>query len=86
MKHARRFRAIGLAGIRLMAVACICVSSAPRLHAQNSSQITIRDPAEFNAYQNASTQNDPAAKAKALEAFDTQYPRTAWSRKASSIS
>jgi len=43
---------------------------------QASNQITIKDPAEFNAYQSASTQSDPAAKAAALESFLQAYPQS----------
>jgi hypothetical protein len=42
--------------------------------AQN--QITIKDPAEYNAYTNAVGQGQPAAKAQAIEAFLTQYPNS----------
>ena len=42
----------------------------------SSSSITIKDPAEFNAYQNAITQTNPQAKASASEAFLTQYPQS----------
>jgi hypothetical protein len=44
--------------------------------AGSSDQITIKDPAEFNAYQNAITQTNPQAKASASEAFLTQYPQS----------
>ena len=43
----------------VMALASISLVSAPTLRAQDSDQITIQNPAEFNAYQNASTQTDP---------------------------
>ena len=39
-------------------------------------QITIKDPAEYNAYTNAVGQSSPAAKAQAIEAFLTQYPNS----------
>lgn len=39
-------------------------------------QITIKDPAEYNAYTNAVGQSSPTAKAAAIEAFLTQYPNT----------
>ncbi len=39
-------------------------------------QITIKDPAEYNAYTNAVGQSSPAAKAAAIEAFLTQYPNS----------
>jgi len=41
-----------------------------------SSQITIKDPAEYNAYTNAVGQSSPAAKASAIEQFLTQYPNS----------
>jgi hypothetical protein len=41
-----------------------------------SGQITIKDPAEYNAYTNAIGQSAPAAKAAAIEAFLTQYPNS----------
>ncbi|MFP5249873.1 MAG: hypothetical protein ACLGP3_08605, partial [Acidobacteriota bacterium] len=61
-----------------MALASVALVAAPALRAQasNSDQITISNPAEFNAYQNAITQTDPTAKASALENFLTQYPQS----------
>jgi hypothetical protein len=47
----------------------------PSLWAQEPT-ITIKDPAEYNAYQMAYTQNDPAAKAAALEGFLASYPQS----------
>lgn len=41
-----------------------------------SGQITIKDPAEYNAYTNAIGQSAPAAKAAAIESFLQQYPNT----------
>jgi hypothetical protein len=60
----------------VMALASISLVSAPTLPAQDSDQITIKDPAEFNAFQGASTQSDPKAKAAGLEAFLTSYPQS----------
>jgi hypothetical protein len=57
-----------------MALASICLVPAPTLRAQDS--ITIKDPAEFNAYQLATTQTDPKAKATALESFLKTYPQS----------
>jgi hypothetical protein len=57
----------------VMALASISLVSAPTLRAQD---LTIKDPAEFNAYQMASTQSDPKAKASALETFLTSYPQS----------
>ncbi len=41
-----------------------------------SGQITIKDPAEYNAYTNAVGQSAPAAKASAIEQFLQQYPNS----------
>jgi hypothetical protein len=53
-------------------------AGAPALFAQApaSSDITIKDPAEYNAYQNIQNQSSPAAKASASESFLTQYPQS----------
>lgn len=48
----------------------------PALRAQDSDTIQIKDPAEFNAYQNASSQSDLQAKAAALEGFLQAYPQS----------
>jgi tetratricopeptide (TPR) repeat protein len=45
------------------------------LRAQDST-ITIKDPAEYNTFQNAYTQSDPKAKAAALESFLQAYPQS----------
>src|ERR1700722_7808252 len=58
----------------VLALACISLVSAPALRAQDS--ITIKDPVEFNSYQNATTQSDPKQKAAALESFLQTYPQT----------
>jgi hypothetical protein len=60
----------------VMALASISLVSAPTLRAQDSDQITIKDPAEFNAYQMATTQSDPKAKAAGLESFLQTYPQS----------
>ncbi len=59
-----------------MALASMSLVSTPALRAQDSSQITIQDPAEFNAYQNFSTQTDPAQKCSAGESFLQTYPQS----------
>jgi len=60
-----------------MALAGICLVSTPALRALSSGQtIQIQDPAEFNSYQNATTQNDPAQKCAALESFLKTYPQS----------
>ena len=48
----------------------------PALRAQDQSQITIKDPAEYNAYQMFSTQTDPAGKCAAGESFLEKYPQS----------
>ena len=58
----------------VMALASLSLVYMPTLRAQDS--ITIKDPAEFNAYQMATTQSDPKAKAAALEDFLTKYPQS----------
>ncbi len=63
----------------VMALASISLVAAPTLRAQaaqGSDQITIQNPAEFNAYQTATTQSDPKARASALEDFLTAYPQS----------
>ena len=63
----------------VMATASICFVTAPTLRAQAAAQgsdLTIQNPAEFNAYQQASTQADPRARAGALEDFLTAYPQS----------
>ncbi len=69
----------------VLAIATSTLYAAPAVFAQASSaapasgsqdQITIKDPAEFNAYQNAIGTAAPAAKAAALEDFLTKYPQT----------
>src|ERR1035438_5656852 len=57
----------------VLALASISLMTAPALRAQD---ITIKDPSEFNAYQMATTQNDPKAKAAALESFLQTYPQS----------
>jgi tetratricopeptide (TPR) repeat protein len=44
--------------------------------AAQTPQKTIKDPAEYNAYVNASQQTNPAQKAQALEAFVQTYPNS----------
>jgi len=54
-----------------IASSTICV-----VPAASAQDITIKDPAEFNTYQNAIGIAAPAAKAAALEDFLTKYPQT----------
>jgi hypothetical protein len=60
----------------VLALACLCLVSAPTLKAQDSDTISIRDATEFNAYQMAITQTDPKAKATSLESFLTAYTQS----------
>src|ERR1700739_2064915 len=64
----------------MLVVASMVPAVAPYVLAQDqgsqSSQITIKDPAEYNAYTNAIGQSSPAAKAAAIEAFLQQYPNS----------
>ena len=62
--------------VSVMALASISLVPAPTLRAQDTSgQISL--PADqFAAYQNATTQSDPKAKAAALESFVQTYPQS----------
>lgn len=61
----------------VMALASFSLVVAPMLRAQQDNQtISIKDPAEYNAYQMATTQSDPNAKAEALESFLKTYPQS----------
>ena len=57
----------------MMALASLSLVPALTLRAQD---ISIKDPAEYNAYTMASTQSDPKAKAAGLESFLTTYPQS----------
>jgi hypothetical protein len=61
----------------MLVVATMLPAVAPTVLAQDqSSSITIKDPAEYNAYTNAIGQSSPAAKAAAIESFLQQYPNS----------
>jgi hypothetical protein len=62
----------------VMALASLSLVLVPTLYAQEAGggSISIKDPAEFNAYQMFNTQTDPKAKAAAGEQFLTQYPQS----------
>lgn len=64
----------------MLAVATLVPAMVPATWAQaqesQSGQITIKDPAEYNAYTNAIGQSTPAAKAAAIQAFLQQYPNS----------
>jgi hypothetical protein len=57
-----------------MALAGISLVPVPALRAQDT--ITIKDPVEFKAYQDATTQSDPKLKASGLESFLQTYPQS----------
>lgn len=59
----------------VLALGSMSLAIAPALQAQDQ-PLSIKDPAEFNAYQMASTQSDPKLKAAALESFLQTYPQT----------
>ena len=61
----------------VVALASAGFVAGPALRAQDQGgQITIKDPAEYNAYQMFSTQTDPKAKAAAGDAFLQKYPQS----------
>jgi hypothetical protein len=61
----------------VMALASIVLVPAPTLRAQDTGgTISIKDPAEFAAYSQATTQSDPKAMAAALESFLQTYPQS----------
>ena len=59
--------------VSALALTATAFVAAPALRAQD---ISIKDPAEYAAYQNASSQADPKAKAAAEESFLKTYPQT----------
>ena len=64
-----------LASVMALATTCLVLPSL-QAQSQDQSTITIKDPAEYNAYNQAYTQSDPKAKAAALESFIQQYPQS----------
>lgn len=60
----------------VVALVSVGFVASPSLRAQDPGQITIADPAEYNAYQMFSTQTDPKAKAAAGESFLEKYPQS----------
>ena len=60
----------------VVALVSVGLVASPSLRAQDPGQITIADPAEYNAYQMFSTQTDPKAKAAAGESFLEKYPQS----------
>jgi len=62
--------------VTVLALASSAVGAVPMLLAQasNAGTITIKDPAEYNAYNSAIGQPTPQAKEQAIEGFLRQYP------------
>jgi len=60
----------------MMAMASMSLVIVPSLRAQDAGTITIKDPVEFKAYQDADTQSDPKLKAAAFETYLTTYPQS----------
>ncbi len=58
------------------ALAPVAAAQAAQGQPANCGSITIKEPAEYNAYNNAISQSTPAAKAQAIEAFLQQYPNS----------
>ena len=64
--------------VTVLALAGSAMSAAPMMQAQSagSGTITIKDPAEYNAYNSAISQPTPQAKESAIEGFLQQYPNS----------
>lgn len=62
--------------VAVLALTGFAFSTAPAMQAQNSNTITIKNPAEYNAYNSAIGQPTPQAKAQAIEGFLQQYPNS----------
>ena len=60
----------------VVALASVGFVASPSLRAQDQGQISIADPAEYNAFQMFQTQTDPKAKAAAGESFLEKYPQS----------
>jgi tetratricopeptide (TPR) repeat protein len=63
--------------VTVLALASSAIGAAPMMmqaQAAAPGTITIKDPAEYNAYNSAISQPTPQAKASAIEAFLQQYP------------
>lgn len=59
----------------LTATPCLVFAAPIQMQQQQQGSVTL-DPAEYNAYQSAIGQADPAARAAALESFLQTYPNT----------
>ncbi len=64
--------------VTVLALAGTAMSAAPMMQAQSagSGTITIKDPAEYNAYNAAISQPTPQGKESAIEGFLQQYPNS----------
>ena len=65
--------------IASIALAALCAGALPafaQASANPCAGLTIKDAAEYNAYANATSQSNPAAKAEAIESFLQQYPNS----------
>jgi hypothetical protein len=62
-------------GLVVITSMVILILVSPTLRAQNST-VTIRDQAEFNSYQMATSQTDTRTKASQLEGFLQSYPQS----------
>jgi tetratricopeptide (TPR) repeat protein len=60
----------------VVALVSVGFVASPSLRAQDQGQISIADPAEYNAFQMFQTQTDPKAKAAAGESFLEKYPQS----------
>ncbi len=76
----KKFLVISLLAATTIAGAQTAPAAQPADAAQTPSsgqqQVVIKDQAEYQAYESATGQADPAQKAQALEAFLQQYPNT----------
>ncbi len=62
--------------VTVLALASSAMGAGPMMLAQNSGTITIKDPAEYNAYNSAIGQPTAQAKEQAIESFLQQYPNS----------
>jgi hypothetical protein len=72
---------LAIATVALIGLGYVAMAGSPAVAQTPTSQspcqgITIKDPAEYNAYTNAISQSTPQAKAQAIEAFLKQYPNS----------
>ncbi|MBT9329850.1 hypothetical protein [Paracidobacterium acidisoli] len=65
-----------LLAVASSSLCCLPVLAQGQSQGAQPNQITIKDPAEYNAYSAAISQSDPTQKAAAIEQFLTQYPNS----------